>query len=144
MRADESILERCLFFTSNRLANVLRRIVNDVYAETGIAAPHVYLLIIVNQYPEITITELSNKLDIVPSTCTRFVNELVKQGILIKNQEWKTVHVSLTELGRAKIEKIDNGLAKLRERLREFISDEEYKNLAALMWDAANKIELKN
>ena len=81
MKANENTLPSCLFFSANRLANVLRRIVNSVYEETGIATPHIYLLIIVNQYAGITITELSEKLDIAPSTCTRIENTLVKKGI---------------------------------------------------------------
>ncbi len=140
MRSDESILKKCLFFTSNRLANVLRRIVNDIYEETGIATPYIYLLIVVNQYPGITITELSEKLDIAPSTCTRFVNDLVKQGMLRKEQEWKTVHVTLTEFGREKAEGIDAGVAKVREKLRNAISDDEYQNLASAMSKMADRL----
>ena len=68
MKSDESTLRRCLFFTSNRLSNILRRIANDVCSDSGIAVPYIYLLIIVNQYPQITINELSAKLDIAPST----------------------------------------------------------------------------
>ena len=139
--ADDSILQKCLFFTANRLANVLRRIVNDVYSETGIAAPYVYLLIVVNQYPGITITELSEKLDISPSTCTRFVDALVKQGILKKEQKWKTVHVDLTDYGREKTESIDAGIAKFREKCTQIISSEEYDELAKAMSRTADKFD---
>ena len=71
MNANESALQNCLFFTANRLSNVLRRLANDAYAETGVATSHLYLLIVVYQYPGISITELSEKLDVAPSTCTR-------------------------------------------------------------------------
>ena len=54
MKADETTLQKCLFFTSNRLSNVLRRIANDICSKTGIALPHVYLLIVVNQYKGIS------------------------------------------------------------------------------------------
>ena len=141
MTADESILRKCLFFTSNRLANVLRRIVNDVYADTGLAAPYVYLLIVVNQYPGITIKELAEKLDIAPSTCTRFVDALVSRGILAKKQEWKTVHVSLTDLGKEKTELIDAGVAAFREKCTEIISNEEYEQLASAMCETADKFD---
>ena len=141
MTADESTLRKCLFFTANRLANVLRRIVNDVYADMGIAAPYVYLLIVVNQYPGITIKELSEKLDIAPSTCTRFVDALVKQGILMKRQEWKTVHVNLTDLGKEKTELIDAGIESFREKCTGIISNEEYEQLASAMCEAADKFD---
>lgn len=141
MQADDSILKTCLFFTANRLANVLRRKVNDIYADTGIAAPYVYLLVVVNQYPGITIKELSRKLDVAPSTCTRFLDALVKQGILTKSQEWKTVHVNLTEEGAVKCELIDSGIAKFRDECTKIISNDEYEELASMMSHAADKFD---
>ena len=141
MEANETTLSTCLFFTANRLANVLRRIVNDVFAETEIATPHVYLLIVVNQYPGITISELSEKLDVAPSTCTRFVNALVKQGILQKKQEWKTVHLSITSFGKEKTEGIDACLKNLHERCKAVIGEEAYQQLSADMWRAANQLD---
>ena len=43
----------------------------------GIGVPYVYMLVVVNQYDGITQSELAEKLDIAPSTCTRFVERLV-------------------------------------------------------------------
>ena len=140
MKSDESTLKKCLFFTSNRLSNILRRIANSVCSDTGIAVPYIYLLIIVNQYPEITINELSEKLDIAPSTCTRFVNALVKDGILEKKQEWKTVHVSLTKKGNLKTEGIDESINKVYQKCMEVMSKEEYETLASLIVEAADKL----
>ena len=140
MEADETTLSKCLFFTANRLANVLRRIVNNVYAETGISTPHIYLLIVVNQHPGITISELSRKLDIAPSTCTRFVDSLAKQNMMEKVKKWKTVHLSLTPLGRKKSERIDNCLRRMHEQCAEIIGEDEYQSLSASMWKNADKL----
>ena len=139
--ANETTLQKCLFFTANRLANVLRRIVNEEYAKTGIAAPYVYLLIVVNQYPGITISELSAKLDVAPSTCTRFVNALVQQGMLQKEQAWKTVHVSLTETGKQKTGQIDDCLRRLHERCAAVMGEAAYQKLAANMCQAADQLD---
>lgn len=141
MKSDESTLKKCLFFTSNRLSNILRRIANSVCSDTGIAVPYIYLLIIVNQYPEITINELSEKLDIAPSTCTRFVNALVKDGILEKKQEWKTVHVSLTKKGNLKTEGIDESINKVYQKCIEVMDKSEYETLASLIVKAADKLD---
>lgn len=84
MNTDESILTKCLFFTSNRLSNILRKKAEDAFKDLGIGVPYVYMLVVVNQYDGITQSELAEKLDIAPSTCTRFVERLVKEGILCK------------------------------------------------------------
>lgn len=141
MQADESTLQKCLFFTSNRLSNVLRRIANDICSDTGIALPHVYLLIVVNQYKGITINELAQKLDIAPSTCTRFVNALVKDEILEKKQEWKTVHIFLNKKGENTVKGIDECLNKFYNRCLEVMEKDEYNKLASLMWQAADRFE---
>lgn len=70
-------MTKCLFFTSNRLSNTLRKKAEDAFKNLGIGVPYVYMLVVVNQYDGITQSELAEKLDIAPSTCTRFVERLV-------------------------------------------------------------------
>ena len=70
-------MTKCLFFTSNRLSNILRKKAEDAFKDLGIGVPYVYMLVVVNQYDGITQSELAEKLDIAPSTCTRFVERLV-------------------------------------------------------------------
>jgi len=141
MKMDETALTKCLFFTSNRLSNVMRRMANDIYKSTGLSTPSIYLLIVVNQYPGITMTELSDKLDIAPSTCTRFVNILDKQGILSKEIEWKTVHIYLTDKGRKKTEKIDAVMIELAQRCNDILGPDVAASLPAEMVAAAEKLE---
>lgn len=54
MNTDESILTKCLFFTSNRLSNILRKKAEDAFKDLGIGVPYVYMLVVVNQYDGIT------------------------------------------------------------------------------------------
>lgn len=115
MNTDESILTKCLFFTSNRLSNILRKKAEAAFKDLGIGVPYVYMLVVVNQYDGITQSELAEKLDIAPSTCTRFVERLVKEGILRKEFEWKTAHIFLTEEGKKVCRGIDESLLTLHQ-----------------------------
>ena len=115
MKTDESILTKCLFFTSNRLSNILRKKAEEAFKDLGIGVPYVYMLVVVNQYDGITQSELAEKLDIAPSTCTRFVERLVKEGILRKEFEWKTAHIFLTEEGKKVCRGIDESLLALHQ-----------------------------
>jgi DNA-binding MarR family transcriptional regulator len=85
MKNDESVLAKCLFFTSNRLSNIMRKVADEAFINLDIASSHVYLVVIVNQYNGITQSDLSLKLDISASTSTRFVEKFVSQGILRKD-----------------------------------------------------------
>jgi len=141
MQLDESSLNQCLFFTSNRLSNILRRLANEVYKKTGIATPYIYLFIVVNQYPGISMTELSEKLDIAPSTCTRFVNALEQQAVIRKENEWKSVHIYLTEEGKKKGDIIDSAGIGFAQKCISVLGAETCANLAADMMEAADQFE---
>ena len=58
-----------------------------------------------------------------------------------KEQEWKTVHLSLTALGKEKTEGIDDCLKQLHERCKAVIGEEAYQQLSADMWRAANQLD---
>lgn len=95
LNTDESILTKCLFFTSNRLSNPLRKKAEDAFKDLGIGVPYVYMLVVVHQYDGITQSELAEKLDIAPSTCTRFVERLVTpvmsfNGGVVLRKIWNT------------------------------------------------------
>lgn len=141
MKSDEKILTQCLFFTSNRFSNLMRKLADETFAELEISSSYVYLLIIVNQYPGITQNELSGKLDISPSTCTRFVDRLVRQGLIDKTLEWKTAHLTLTEKGEALRTRIDESLLALYHRYSEILGTETGNDLARNLYLASEVLK---
>lgn len=143
MQADESVLSRCLFFSANRLSNILRRKAEKVFQDLGIGVPHVYLLILVHQYNGITQAELGDKLDIAPSTCTRFVDKLIGQGVLRKEYDWKTAHVFITDKGEAICQEIDGKLCELRQSCCDLVGEERVDGLTREIWDACEMISHK-
>lgn len=143
MKSDESVLAKCLFFTSNRLSNIMRKVADEAFNELDIASSYVYLLVIVNQYSGITQSELSEKLDISASTCTRFVDKLVEQDILRKEFEWKTAHIYLTDKGRNTCEQIDSCFDKLYKSYTEILGEDVSNNLAEEMWKVSERLAKK-
>lgn len=71
----EIVLAKCLFFTSNRVSNIMRRIADEAFDDLGIASFYVYLLVIIILYGEIIRSELGEKSYVSASTCTRFVDK---------------------------------------------------------------------
>lgn len=143
MKSDESVLAKCLFFTSNRLSNIMRKIADEAFIDLEVASSYVYLLVIVNQYSGITQSELSEKLDISASTCTRFVDKLVAQDILRKEYEWKTSHVYLTNKGKLTCEQIDSCFEKLYKCYAGIIGEDVSNNLAKEMWKVSEILAKK-
>lgn len=143
MKSDESVLAKCLFFTSNRLSNIMRKVADEAFSDLEVASSYVYLLVVVNQYSGITQSELSEKLDVSASTCTRFVDKLVKQDILRKEYAWRTAHIYLTEKGLRTCEKIDGCFEKLYKSYTNILSEDVSNNLAKEMWTASEKLAKK-
>ncbi len=140
MKTDETVLSNCMFFTSNRLSNILRKKAEKVFQPLGIGVPYVYLLVVVNQYDGISQTDLWQKLDIAPSTCTRFVDKLVSQGILRKEYEWKTAHVFLTDKGKEICQGIDECIYELRQSNYSLLGEKQTNNLTEAMFNACEML----
>ena len=140
MKTDETVLSNCMLFTSNRLSNILRKKAEKVFQPLGIGVPYVYLLVVVNQYDGISQTDLWQKLDIAPSTCTRFVDKLVSQGILRKEYEWKTAHVFLTDKGKEICQGIDECIYKLHQSNYSLLGEKQTDNLTEAMFNACEML----
>jgi len=143
MKNDESVLAKCLFFTSNRLSNIMRKVADEAFSNLDIASSYVYLLVVVNQYDGITQSELSQKLDIAASTSTRFVDKLVSQGILRKEYDWKTAHIYLTDKGKDVCEQIDDCFENLYKCYASILGEDVSNNLAKEMWEVSETLAKK-
>ncbi|MBI4857881.1 MAG: MarR family transcriptional regulator [Acetobacterium woodii] len=143
MKSDESVLAKCLFFTSNRLSNIMRKVADEAFSNLDIASSYVYLLVLVHQYNGITQTELSQKLDIAASTATRFVDKLVSQDILKKEYEWKTAHIYLTDKGKDICEQIDDCFKNLYKCYTDILGEDVSNNLAKEMWEVSEALAKK-
>ncbi|MGJ9460701.1 MarR family winged helix-turn-helix transcriptional regulator [Oceanobacillus sp. CF4.6] len=132
-KKDESILENCLFFTSNVFARTIAKIATEVFTPTGLSPTYGYLILVVNQYPGISQKELCSKLSIAPSTSTRFVNKLIKQEVLRSENKWKETHIYLTEKGNRLYEEVCHCIDELDQRYNSILGESKNEHLTTLM-----------
>ena len=142
-QADETALSKCMFFASNRLSNILRRKAEEAFSELGVSVSEVYMMIIVNQYDGITQGELAGKLDIAPSTCTRFVDKLIQRELLRKEYRWKTANVFMTDKGREIYRGIGECLLRLRRMYCDILGEDEAVRLTREIWSACEVLSGK-
>lgn len=60
----------------------LNRIWDEAYADTGLSAPHAYLLRMACRHPGLTQKDVAEELHLEKSTITRFVNSLIDKALL--------------------------------------------------------------
>lgn len=76
------MFERCLYFNINALTRVINSIWNDAFSEFGLSPAHAYLLRLVLSDPGLTPKQISLELKLEKSTVTRFIDALVKKGLI--------------------------------------------------------------
>ena len=116
-----SMFERCLFFNSNSLVRKVNRIWDEAYAESGLSAPHAYMLRMVAAEPDLTQRDIAEQLQLEKSTITRFTDSLVKKGLIVKQTTEDARQNSLVATAKGK---------KLADKLNK-IGDELYRKMQA-------------
>lgn len=108
------MFERCLYFNVNALARAVNQRWEKAYQAIGLSPAHAYLLRLVLSNPGITQKQLAAELRLAPSTMTRFIDALVKRGLLLREasggdaREWsiqpsdtaRTLHSELERIGQ--------------------------------------------
>ncbi len=104
-----------LYFSSNALSRLLRSLADDAFKPLGFSSSHAFLLLLVNNQSAIQPSELSNKLQLTPSTITRLIEKMEYRGYVERKSAGRATHVEPT----SKSKKIDKKLRMARQQLHE-------------------------
>jgi len=137
------LLQGCLYFTANSLARVLTAIAEEEFKKTGLAPNYAFILMLICEKPGLMQKEISEYLQLTPSTITRFVDKLENKKLLARRTEGKTVCVDPTEEGKALLEDIKAAWERLYYRYADVLGTEESERLTEMSWKAALKLEGK-
>ena len=100
MSESSQILDNCLYFSTNSLSRKMTHFADEAFKPAGLSPSHAFSMLIINENPGIGPNELSKKLQIAPSTVTRFVDVLEKKGLVFRETEGKTSKIYNTEKGQ--------------------------------------------
>lgn len=140
MTEKKSILNNCLYFTANSLARVITRMAEEEFRKTGLSPSHAFLMMLANEKPGIGQKELSEKLNLAPSTVTRFIDALVHKGYLERKTEGKTSNIHPTKAGQSLGKPIARAWKSLHMRYAEVLGLEEGDELTVRIDEAAGKL----
>jgi DNA-binding MarR family transcriptional regulator len=91
-----------------RLFKAIHEYSKAILGKTGLSAPQVWALTILDREPELSLTELSGRLFAHPSTVSGIVVRLVQRGALSRvsdERDKRGIRLSLTALGRRLLHK---------------------------------------
>lgn len=98
---------------------------------TGLSPSHAFLIMLVNDHPGILQKKLCAKLNLAPSTVTRFIDTLVHRGFLVRETKGKSTMVFPTEAGVSLQDAIHAAWESLHARYAEVLGLEEGDDLTA-------------
>lgn len=136
-----NLLECCLFFTANSLARVITRMGEEEFASVGMAPSYAFIITLVADTPGVSQKELAANLHMAPSTVSRFIDVLVKRGLLRKEEQGRNTFIHPTEKGLAMKPAISAAWRGLYERYVKVLGKEEGEKLTRLTADAYRKLE---
>ncbi|WP_136809038.1 MarR family winged helix-turn-helix transcriptional regulator [Desulfosediminicola flagellatus] len=134
-------LECCLFFTANSLARDITRMGEEEFASIGMTPSYAFLMMLAIESPGISQKEISQKMNMAPSTVSRFIDALVKRGILQKEGQGRMTFIHPTDKGLQLQESIKEVWKNLYERYSIILGKENGDELTRLCLEASRKLQ---
>src|SRR5687768_14010477 len=95
-----STFDHCLYFNISSLNRKITKIWEEEFGELGLAPSHGYVLAALFEAPELSHKQLCEIMELDPSTITRFIDKLEKQGLIVRSNKWKGATLELTDEGK--------------------------------------------
>jgi MarR family transcriptional regulator, organic hydroperoxide resistance regulator len=141
MGRDKSLFHNCLYFTSSSLARVMTKTAEEAFGALGISPSHAFLLMSVNDHPGVRQKDLSDQLNLAPSTVTRFIDALVQKGFLERRTEGRATQVYSTPQGQALQPKLEAAWRELFLRYNRVLGEEFSRDLTRMVAEATRLLE---
>ncbi len=113
MKENNNFLESCLFFNTNALSRHLLKLAEKEFKHLNLSPAHASLLLLLFDNPGISPKELSQNLNLTPSTITRFLDALQKKKLVLRKSKGKSAKISASSNGLKMKRQIADAYKKL-------------------------------
>ena len=132
---------RCLYYAANALSRLMTKMAEEEFAITGLAPSYAFLLMSVNKNPGIQPTEVSNHMQLTPSTVTRLVDKMELQGLVERQSEGRTIHIYPTSKSLGLDQKIKEAWRNLYKRYTTLLGEDKARELTHEVYESSMILE---
>lgn len=132
---------KSLYFASNALNRRLNAVADAAFRELGLTSSYAFLLMLIHEKPGIQPTELSNKLQLTPSTITRLVEKMEYRGYLQRSSEGRATHISLTDEGINIQPRLKRAWGALQNHYSEILGERYVRVLSEMTFKASQQLD---
>lgn len=133
------MFDACIYFNLNTTSRLVNQLWEDAFKPVGLSPSHAYLLMAINAQPGSTQTELKDIMRVKPSTLTRFIDQLEKKGLAIRQVKGKESRIFPTDKGEELSGKLGDIAGEVTAKLYSLLSPELAKDLLNNLQKAAEK-----
>lgn len=131
----------CLYYSATAFSRVMSRIADEEFAGVGLSSSYAFLLMTVVDKPGIQPKEISEELQLAPSTVTRLIEKLEYQGYLERKSVGRSTEVYATEKVAEILGKVKKAWSNINKRYVGILGKEAAAQLTADINEAAIKLE---
>jgi len=140
MKQGHSKYCHCLYYSANALARVLTKMAEEEFGITGLAPSYAFLLMTVNGKPGIQPKEISEHMQLTPSTVTRLVEKMEDRGFLERKSMGKFTQVYPTDKSKKLDKKIREAWRSLHKRYSDLLGEAKGRKLTNEVYQAIEKL----
>ena len=133
----------CLYYSANALSRIMTKMADEEFASAGLSSSYAFLLMTVNHKPGIQPKEISEQMQLTPSTVTRLIEKLEYRGLLKRQQSGRATEVFATEEGDKLAPKVKKAWSSLYQRYTGILGKDFGDQLTASITEASMKLDKK-
>jgi len=130
-----------LYQSSGKLAKMLSELAEREFKQIGLSPSYAFLLMAVNDQPGIQPSQLSEIMDLDPSTISRLVEKMEYQGYVDRVSEGRSTHIHPTDMGKDLDTKIGIAWKKLEKQYVECLGERYAEVLTEMTQNAVTELQ---
>jgi DNA-binding MarR family transcriptional regulator len=132
----------CLYYSVNALSRAITKMADEEFSKAGLqSSSYAFLLMTVNENPGIQPKEISEYMQLTPSTVTRLIEKMEMKSLLKREHSGRITKVFPTPNSLDLDNKIKEAWHNLHIRYSKILGEDESRKLTDLNFDAYNKIK---
>jgi len=140
MPQEESKYSGCLYYSANALGRVMTKLAEEAFAPTGLAPSYAILLVSVNEKPGIQPKEISEDMQLTPSTVTRLVEKLEMKGFVERKSVGRNTEIYPTAKSKKLDKKIRTAWTTMYGQYVATLGEKKAQILTSNVYEASKKL----
>ena len=114
-------IDNTMHAITNSISREITGFYDAYFKEDKLATSYIELLLMIEDYDKISQKAIATKMNLAPSTITRFINKLIKKGLVSKKMDGRISYVTLSESGKKEVPNLRNKYEQAEEDLKELL-----------------------